>query len=173
MSHYIEQRAVYEYHHQQSKPLNMDTKLHESSKGSFCIDALLSKSEERANSPDTSRSISPSSSVRSPAISPGSEEVPNPFVPRPGLLGQIYPGSGGFYGYPAQPQSSAFHNFDGAMMHKVQLPVGHHGHSQLQQMQLEWFARTGMFYPRLPDLTGTVPPRALEASLQYLESYHV
>lgn len=31
-------------------------------------------------------------------------------------------------------------------------PVGNQQH--LQHMQLEWLARTGMFYPRLPDLTG-------------------
>lgn len=31
-------------------------------------------------------------------------------------------------------------------------PTGNQQH--LQHMQLEWLARTGMFYPRLPDLTG-------------------
>lgn len=31
-------------------------------------------------------------------------------------------------------------------------PAGNQQH--LQHMQLEWLARTGMFYPRLPDLTG-------------------
>lgn len=155
MSHYIENNNHQLIHQFQTKPINMDTKLHENNKGSFCIDALLSKNEE---SPDTSRSISPTSSTRSrssPPISPGSEEIPqNPFVPRPGLLSHIYPNSSTFYGYQTQPQSSAFHNFDGTMVQKVQLPVNHHGHNQLQQMQLEWFARTGMFYPRLPDLTG-------------------
>lgn len=168
MSHFFEERHLIHSrtnHACQSKPINvetinMETKIHEN-KGSFFIDALLSKDDERPNSPDnTSRSISPSSSTRSrssPPISPGSEEIPpnNPFVPRPGLLSHIYPNSGTFYGYQAQPQSSAFHHLDGsttAMVQKVQLPVNHHG--QLQQMHLEWFARTGMFYPRLPDLTG-------------------
>lgn len=30
----------------------------------------------------------------------------------------------------------------------------HFGQQYLQHMQLDWLARTGMFYPRLPDLTG-------------------
>jgi hypothetical protein len=150
-------------HHQdpyQSKPLNMDTKIQEN-KGSFCIDALLSRTDDRPTSPDTSRSISPSSTrSRSPPISPGSEEVPQTaaFVPRPGLLNHIYPNGANFYGYQAQPQASAFHSLDGAMIQKVQLPVNHHNHNQLHQMQLEWLARTGMFYPRLPDLTGESNP---------------
>jgi hypothetical protein len=152
-------------HHQdpyQSKPLNMDTKIQEN-KGSFCIDALLSRTDDRPTSPDTSRSISPSSTrSRSPPISPGSEEVPQTaFVPRPGLLNHIYPNGANFYGYQAQPQASAFHSLDGAMIQKVQLPVNHHNHNQLHQMQLEWLARTGMFYPRLPDLTGCGPGHAL------------
>lgn len=161
MSHYVEERHLIHSHQAyQSKPLNMETKIQEN-KGSFCIDALLSKNEERPpTSPDnTSRSISPSSSTRSrssPPISPGSEEIippNNSFIPRPGLLSHIYPNTGTFYGYQTQPQSSAFHHLDGTtMVQKVQLPVNHHG--QLQQMHLEWFARTGMFYPRLPDLTG-------------------
>lgn len=159
MAHYIEDNPHVTQQHQQSsyqsKPLNMDTKIHEN-KGSFCIDALLSRNDERPTSPETSRSISPTSSrSRSPPISPGSEEVPqNPFVPRPGLLNHIYPNGGTFYGYQGQPQGSAFHSIDGTMVQKVQMPVNHHNHSQIHQMQLEWLARTGMFYPRLPDLTG-------------------
>lgn len=137
----------------QAKPINMDTKIHEN-KGSFCIDALLSKNEDRPNSPDTSRSISPTSTrSRSPPISPGSEEIPQqPFIPRPGLLNHLYPNSGTFYGYQGQAQGSAFHSFaDGAMMQKVQM---HHSHNQVHQMQMEWLARSGLFYPRIPDLTG-------------------
>ncbi|XP_063905519.1 brain-specific homeobox protein homolog [Zophobas morio] len=163
MAQYVEEAHL--VHHQdsyQSKPLNMDTKIQEN-KGSFCIDALLSRTDDRPTSPDTSRSISPTSTrSRSPPISPGSEEVPQTaFVPRPGLLNHIYPNGGNFYGYQAQPQASAFHSLDGAMIQKVQLPVNHHNHSQLHQMQLEWLARTGMFYPRLPDLTGCGPGHAL------------
>lgn len=158
MAHYVDDRhQVIHSISYQSKPNTMDTKIHEN-KGSFCIDALLSKNEERPTSPEnTSRSISPTStrSHSSPPISPGSEEIQqHPFVPRPGLLSHIYPSSNSFYGYQAQPPSSAFHSLDGAMVQKLQLPVTHHNHSQLQQMQLEWFARTGVFYPRLPDLTG-------------------
>ncbi|XP_056637563.1 homeobox protein Hox-A4 [Diorhabda sublineata] len=162
----------------QTKPLNMDTKLQEN-KPSFCIESLLSRSDallsrsdsllsrngdrENVNSPETSRSISPTSSrSRSPPISPGSEEVPqSTFVPRPGLLNHIYPNGGGFYGYQSQNQSFAFHSIDGGMVQKVHLPVGHHNQNHIHQMQLEWFARTGMFYPRLPDLTGCGPGHAL------------
>lgn len=159
MAHYIEDNPSAIQHHPSSKPLNMDTKFQES-KGSFCIDALLSRNNnnnERPTSPETSRSITPTSSrSRSPPISPGSEEIPqNSFVPRPGFLSHIYPnGASAFYGYQGQPQGSAFHSIDGTMVQKVQVPVGHHNHSQIHQMQLEWLARTGMFYPRLPDLTG-------------------
>ncbi|XP_044264457.1 homeobox protein Hox-A4 [Tribolium madens] len=162
MAQYEESHLVHHQDSYQSKPLNMDTKIQEN-KGSFCIDALLSRSDDRPTSPDTSRSISPTSTrSRSPPISPGSEEVPQTaFVPRPGLLNHIYPNSSNFYGYQAQPQASAFHSLDGAMIQKVQLPVNHHNHNQLHQMQLEWLARTGMFYPRLPDLAGCGPGHAL------------
>lgn len=160
MSHFLEESSQIMHNLQetyQSKPINMDTKIHEN-KRSFCIDALLSRRDERPNSPDTSRSISPTSTrSRSPPISPGSEEIPpTPFIPRPGLLNHIYP-NGGLYGYQAQQhvQSSAFHTLDGSnpMIQKIQIPINHHNPSQLQQMQLEWLAR-GMFYPRLPDLSG-------------------
>ncbi|EFA06552.1 homeobox protein Hox-D4a [Tribolium castaneum] len=159
MAQFEESHLVHDY---QAKPLNMDTKIQEN-KGSFCIDALLSRGDDRPTSPETSRSISPTSTrSRSPPISPGSEEVPQTaFVPRPGLLNHIYPNGGNFYGYQAQPQASAFHSLDGAMIQKVQLPVNHHNHNQLHQMQLEWLARTGMFYPRLPDLAGCGPGHAL------------
>ncbi|KAI4467017.1 hypothetical protein MML48_2g00005244 [Holotrichia oblita] len=162
MAHYLEESSHltmlnHHNHEYQPKPLNMDTKIQEN-KGSFCIDALLSRNEERPTSPDTSRSISPTSTrSRSPPISPGSEEVPpNPFVPRPGLLNHIYPNGGAFYGYPGQTQGSAFHSIDGSMVQKVQLPLNHHNHSQFHQMQLEWLARTGMFYQKFPDLTGPI-----------------
>lgn len=163
MAHYLEDKS----HNYAPKPISVEiqTKIQET-KPSFCIDALLARNEDRANSPETSRSMSPASSSHShsPPISPGSEDVHhNPFVPRPGLLNQIYPttaaANAAIYGYQTAPthmQTSAFHSLDGTgMMQKVQLPVGH-GHSQLHQMQLEWLARTGMFYPRIPDLTGTL-----------------
>ncbi|CAG9813759.1 unnamed protein product [Phaedon cochleariae] len=150
--------------HNQSQPLNMDTKIQQEGKPSFCIDSLLSRTEP--HSPATSRSISPGSTrSRSPPISPGSEDLPTTaFVPRPGLLNHIYPNGGGFYGYQGhhQGQGSAFHSLDASgMVQKVHLPVGHHGQNHLHQMQLEWFARTGMFYPRLPDLSGCGPGHAL------------
>ncbi|XP_026471849.1 motor neuron and pancreas homeobox protein 1 [Ctenocephalides felis] len=55
----------------------------------------------------------------------------------------------------------------------------HFGQQYLQHMQLDWLARTGMFYPRLPDLTGcgaehvllgkTRRPRTAFTSQQLLE----
>lgn len=143
----------------------METKINES-KNSFCIDALLSKSDsERALSPtDTSRSMSPSNSTRSPSppISPGSEEVhqsPTGFVPRPGLLNHFHPAAtspngGGFYGYHLQGQPGATPGFYGMEGQKVQVATSH---GQLHPMQLEWLmARTGMYFPnpRFPDLSG-------------------
>ncbi|KAK9884010.1 hypothetical protein WA026_004945 [Henosepilachna vigintioctopunctata] len=166
MSHYVEESSNLMHprdtFHFQSR--SIETKIQES-KSSFCIDALLSKNSlEHPLSPtDTSRSVSPSNSTRSPSppISPGSEEIPQNagFVPRPGLLNHIYsavsvPNGSGFYGYhhphlQGQPGAgSAFHSLEGQ---KVQVATPH---SQLHQMHLEWLARTGMFYPRLPDLTG-------------------
>lgn len=150
--HYIEEPPQLKQPYPQ-KPLTLDMSTKIEPKGSFCIDALLARTEDRPASPATSRSLSPSSShSQSPPISPGSEQPP--FVPRPGFLGQMY-GSGALYGgYQTPPvQTSAFHSLDGALVHKVQVPVGH-AHHQIHQMQLEWLARTGMFYPRLPDLTG-------------------
>ncbi|XP_060534226.1 motor neuron and pancreas homeobox protein 1 [Cylas formicarius] len=181
MAQYVEDGSHFISNYQ-NKPLNMDTKIQEN-KGSFCIDALLSRGDERPMSPETSRSISPTSTrSRSPPISPGCEDVPSTtgFVPRPGLLNHIYPGGAGFYGYQGQPQGSAFHSLDGTMVQKVHLPVNPHGQNHFQQMQLEWLARTGMFYPRLQDLTGCGPgghallgktrrPRTAFTSQQLLE----
>ncbi|XP_030760193.1 motor neuron and pancreas homeobox protein 1-like [Sitophilus oryzae] len=167
------------------KPLNMDTKLQES-KRSFCIDALLSRTDSttRSFSPEPSRSTSPTSTIRSrsPPISPGSEEVNGvqgtTFVPRPGLLN--HPGYHLNYGYhqPQQQQSSAFHALDGGVMQKVHIPVN--PHNQFHQIQMEWLARTGMFYPRLQDLAACGPaghallgktrrPRTAFTSQQLLE----
>ena len=154
MAQYVEEEAhVMDY---QSKPLNMDTKIHET-KGSFCIEALLSRTNTTtAGTPEVSRSTSPTSTTsRSPPISPGCEDaVPSStFIPRPGLLHHMYPGSNPLYAYPQQ--GSAFHSLvGGGVMQKVHVPANVHGQHQFHQMQLEWFARTGMFYPRLQDLAG-------------------
>ncbi|KAL1500996.1 hypothetical protein ABEB36_006403 [Hypothenemus hampei] len=174
----------------------METKLHETtSKSSFCIDALLSRNEDRS-SPELRTQNSDSSSSnsstrsRSPAISPGCEEVSTTaFVPRPGLLNHhhhhnhtanylnsntlYYHHQGGGQG------TSAFQTLDGSgLMQKVHIPVN--PHNQFHQIQMEWLARTGMFYPRLQDLTGCAPgshallgktrrPRTAFTSQQLLE----
>lgn len=126
-------------------------------------------------SPGSNASRSPASS---PPISPGSEEPtgngiinhqnppPNPYgAVNPGVVRQnqgllLHPGGplihpGGLYYHPAG--GSAFHS-----IHKEGQPVGHpqSGAPHPQQhhihpLQLEWLARTGMLYPRLPaDLVG-------------------
>ncbi|CAH0552124.1 unnamed protein product [Brassicogethes aeneus] len=158
MSQYLENSSHLSY---QMKPLNMDTKMQEN-KNSFCIDALLSR-EDRATSPETSRSISPTSTrSQSPPISPGSEEIPpSSFVPRPGLLNNLYNNERNFYNYQVQ-QGSAFHFNDGMMVQKFVNPVNLHNQGHLHQMQLDWLAaRTGVIYPRLPDLVGCGPGHAL------------
>lgn len=124
-------------------------------------------------SPGSNASRSPASS---PPISPGSEDPSNGVLSHQSLASGPYgmgaavvrqnqslllhpAGSlihpGGLYYHPAG--GSAFHS-----IHKEGQPVGHpqSGGPHPQQhhihpLQLEWFARTGMLYPRLPaDLAG-------------------
>ncbi|CAG9766490.1 unnamed protein product [Ceutorhynchus assimilis] len=172
-------------HHADFPNTKLDAKIHHETKGSFCIDALLSRNEERATtSPEIARSTSSTSTrSQSPPISPGCEEVSTTaFVPRPGLLNNLnqtsYLGSNNLYTYQGHPQGSAFHSLDGNLMQKVHIPVN--PHSQFHQIQMEWLARTGMFYPRLQDLTGCSPgshallgktrrPRTAFTSQQLLE----
>ncbi|XP_076180333.1 motor neuron and pancreas homeobox extra-extra [Ptiloglossa arizonensis] len=126
------------------------------------------------------------SPVSSPPISPGSEEPTgngvhgNPSLPTGhyGALGGagitrqnqallLHPSGplihpGGLYYHPAG--GSAFHS-----IHKEGQPVGHSQpagpHPQqhhIHPLQLEWLARTGMLYPRLPaDLAGCAAQHAL------------
>ncbi|TGZ55215.1 uncharacterized protein Exex [Temnothorax longispinosus] len=132
-------------------------------------------------SPGSNASRSPASS---PPISPGSEDPSSNGVlshqslasgpygvgaavvrQNQGLL--LHPAGplihpGGLYYHPAG--GSAFHS-----IHKEGQPVGHpqSGGPHPQQhhihpLQLEWFARTGMLYPRLPaDLAGCAAQHAL------------
>lgn len=177
-------------------------------KKSFCIEALLARSEDpedgpvsRSASPRTPSPQSPGTSVHSvsPPISPGSEDVSLPvdsysgvpgssphLIPRPGLLAnpttpssavaaalfavnhhQNHLNHHAVYGFPNHHHhhlltgGSAFHPLDGAtggVKGGGGAPGGGAGptgnQQHLQHMQLEWLARTGMFYPRLPDLTG-------------------
>ncbi|KAI4481920.1 hypothetical protein M0802_013837 [Mischocyttarus mexicanus] len=129
-----------------------------------------------STSPGSNASHSPTSS---PPISPGSEDVtsnsvlghqslgPGPYAVGPGSVvrqnqGLLFnPGgplihTGGLYYHPAS--GSAFHS-----IHKEGQPVVGHPQStgphpqqhHIHQLQLEWLARTGMLYPRLPaDLAG-------------------
>ncbi|XP_076679129.1 motor neuron and pancreas homeobox extra-extra isoform X2 [Andrena cerasifolii] len=127
------------------------------------------------------------SPISSPPISPGSEEPtsngiagnPNLSSGHYGALGTsagvarqnqallLHPSGplihpGGLYYHPAG--GSAFHS-----IHKEGQPVGHSqtagAHPQqhhIHPLQLEWLARTGMLYPRLPaDLAGCAAQHAL------------
>ncbi|CAL1680499.1 unnamed protein product [Lasius platythorax] len=124
------------------------------------------------------------SAASSPPISPGSEDpssngvlghqslVSGPYGVSAAVVRQnqgllLHPAGplihpGGLYYHP--PGGSAFHS-----IHKEGQPVGHpqSGGPHPQQhhihpLQLEWFARTGMLYPRLPaDLAGCAAQHAL------------
>ncbi|XP_059062542.1 homeobox protein Hox-B4 [Achroia grisella] len=115
----------------------------------------------------------------SPPISPGVEGGNEEFesyrpgiIPKPGLLPQnpalVAAQSAALFNYPqlqpppGAPMPSAFH---------------HPGDRVLHHMQLEWLARTGMFYHRIPELGGaphallgkTRRPRTAFTSQQLLE----
>ncbi|XP_046589922.1 H2.0-like homeobox protein [Neodiprion lecontei] len=161
-------------------------------------------SADRTGSASPGSNASCRSHASSPPISPGSEDptgngtttgqqnpAPSPYGVNPGSVvrqGQgllLHPGGplihpGGLYYHPAG--GSAFHS-----IHKEGQPVGHpqSGAPHPQQhhihpLQLEWLARTGMLYPRLPaDLVGcaaqhtllgkTRRPRTAFTSQQLLE----
>ncbi|CAB3241581.1 unnamed protein product [Arctia plantaginis] len=136
----------------------------------------------------SSRSASPGSDdgnrsgSYSPPISPGVEGGNEEFesyrpgiIPKPGLLPQnpalVAAQSAALFKYPMSqpglmppgaPMPSAFH---------------HPGDRVLHHMQLEWLARTGMFYHRIPELGGaphallgkTRRPRTAFTSQQLLE----
>lgn len=123
-----------------------------------------------ASSPESS--LSPSNSVNIPAGS---------FIPRPGLLNLQHSGSllpsnqlhGLFpahqmYGYGSQPghpmlpvlPGSAFHS---PMNPGLKMPPSHQG---IQPYLNEWFARGGMFMPRMMDYGGM-------AILKFTNMYHV
>ncbi|CAG9573550.1 unnamed protein product [Danaus chrysippus] len=126
---------------------------------------------DRASSPrsisSSPRSGSPGSEDNySPPISPGVEGGTDEYdnyrpgiIPKPGLL---QPPMSQPLLYPPQMMQSAFH---------------HPGDRVLHQMQLEWLARTGMFYHRIPELGGaphallgkTRRPRTAFTSQQLLE----
>lgn len=143
-------------------------------------EASIEVDPARTGSASSGGSNASHSPVSSPPISPGSEEpsgnaVPgNPNLPSGhyGALGSgagvtrqnqallLHPSGplihpGGLYYHPAG--GSAFHS-----IHKEGQPVGHSqsagAHPQqhhIHPLQLEWLARTGMLYPRLPaDLAG-------------------
>ncbi|XP_015187382.1 PREDICTED: uncharacterized protein LOC107072171 [Polistes dominula] len=142
-----------------------------------------------STSPGSNASRSPASS---PPISPGSEEItsngvighqslaPGPYAvgagggvggvgvvrQNQGLL--LHPGGplihpGGLYYHPAS--GSAFHSIHKEGQTVVGHPQSTGPHPQqhhIHQLQLEWLARTGMLYPRLPaDLAGCAAQHAL------------
>ncbi|XP_038217589.1 homeobox protein Hox-B4 [Zerene cesonia] len=152
----------------------------------YCWYQIITR-ERVSESPKSgsSRSVSPGSEdgnrseSYSPPISPGVEggneeyESYRPgIVPKPGLLPQnpaLVAAQSALFNYPQMgpmppsgPMPSAFH---------------HPGDRVLHHMQLEWLARTGMFYHRIPELGGaphallgkTRRPRTAFTSQQLLE----
>ncbi|KAI8441247.1 hypothetical protein MSG28_014891 [Choristoneura fumiferana] len=127
------------------------------------------QSSPRSGSPgsdDGNRSESYSPPI-SPGVEGGSEEYESyrpGIVPKPGLLPQppVMAQSPLFNYQMPGPLPSAFH---------------HPGDRVLHHMQLEWLARTGMFYHRIPELGGaphallgkTRRPRTAFTSQQLLE----
>ncbi|XP_032525296.2 homeobox protein Hox-B4a [Danaus plexippus] len=154
---------------------NYDTQI-EQNTISKCQNRPPSQNFDRASSPrslaSSPRSGSPGSEDGnrsdnySPPISPGVEGGTDEYdnyrpgiIPKPGLL---QPPMSQPLLYPPQMMQSAFH---------------HPGDRVLHQMQLEWLARTGMFYHRIPELGGaphallgkTRRPRTAFTSQQLLE----
>ncbi|XP_053621562.1 homeobox protein Hox-D4a [Plodia interpunctella] len=137
------------------------------------------QSSPRSGSPvseDGNRSGSYSPPI-SPGVEGGNEEFESyrpGIIPKPGLLPQnpalVAAQSAALFNYPqlsqplppGAPMPSAFH---------------HPGDRVLHHMQLEWLARTGMFYHRIPELGGaphallgkTRRPRTAFTSQQLLE----
>ncbi|KAJ0170352.1 hypothetical protein K1T71_014280 [Dendrolimus kikuchii] len=147
--------------------------------------------DQRSGSPrsgqSSPRSASPGSDdgnrsgSYSPPISPGVEGGSEDYegyrpgiIPKPGLLPQnpalVAAQSAALFNYPLQP---------GALPPGAPLPSAFHhpGDRVLHHMQLEWLARTGMFYHRIPELGGaphallgkTRRPRTAFTSQQLLE----
>ncbi|XP_041987910.1 homeobox protein Hox-A4 [Aricia agestis] len=124
------------------------------------------------------------SDTYSPPISPGVEggdDYDNyrpGIIPKPGLLPQnpalVAAQSAALFNYP-QLQPGALP--PGALPPGAPSAFHHPGDRVLHQMQLEWLARTGMFYHRIPELGGaphallgkTRRPRTAFTSQQLLE----
>ena len=150
-------------------------------KNPFCIDALLAKQEDLSCSisPLSRHSdslSSPCSSQDSGPISPGSEDFQQ--QQHQSISSTIHKKYPDFVQQHHHPQSHQQHMLNNANLlqysstlqpnfelqhnsstnsnvHKVPFPIGlNHHNQQIQQIQLEWLARSGMFYPRLPDLSG-------------------
>lgn len=108
---------------------------------SFCIDALLRPS---AASPG-SASSPPSSPASSPNYRTASMLQSSMFNTGPGGL---YPYPGGLLGAASggPPTSSAASSLESVLKNGM----------NMQTVQLEWLARTGMLYHRFPELAGNL-----------------
>ena len=113
----------------------------------FCIDSLLRPAS--------------TSSLTSPAIPPTSPNLRTlPLFPQ-----GLYPSPGS--GYPFNPTSDADGTPEGSPTTTTSSLDPFKGPGQglnLQTMQLEWLARTGMLYHRFPELAGK-PNRKLNTKL--------
>lgn len=92
------------------------------------------------------------------AMFSGGHPLAGPPHPLAGHHALYYPGHAPQGHHPGLGPGSAFHPAGKGPGAMPPGPGGHPGGPQhqmnLQHMQLEWLSRTGMFYPRLPDLSG-------------------
>lgn len=120
---------------------------------SFCIDSLLNKSD--TPTPGEPLPFPLSSSAAAAASATPIPTISRPIVAPPGLFPPFYPYQGlppsGVAppgGVPAgsPPLPSSLESL---------LKSGNQAAMNVQSMQLEWLARTGMLYHRFPELAGT------------------
>ena len=126
---------------------------------SFCIDALL-----RPTGDCTSPLSPPPRGEGGLGSSPPSSPASSPFGPRPSLVSPLFPTNpatgGSLYPYPgalltpgsaASPTSTGGNSSVTSSLESV-LKNG----MNMQTVQLEWLARTGMLYHRFPELAGNL-----------------
>eukprot|EP00095_Tigriopus_kingsejongensis_P009360 maker-scaffold488_size158317-snap-gene-0.26 protein:Tk09360 transcript:maker-scaffold488_size158317-snap-gene-0.26-mRNA-1 annotation:"homeobox protein hox-d4a" len=147
---------------------------------SFCIDSILKSSAGAApmarplsEMQSPAMGVSPPSSPPSSPIHSGLPSVPRPLM---GIQG-LFPPHPSFYPYPGSLAPSQSSPPLSSSLEGI-LKSGNSTAMNMQSMQLEWLARTGMLYHRFPELAGgpqhtllgkTRRPRTAFTSQQLLE----
>jgi hypothetical protein len=120
---------------------------------SFCIDALLRPSSP-ASSPPLHDGASPPSSPASSPFGPGRPSLMPPsalFPNNPAIGGILYPYPGSLLNVssaasPTTSSASVTSSLESVLKNGM----------NMQTVQLEWLARTGMLYHRFPELAGNL-----------------